>query len=217
MCEHIESTARPGKRSREKRNVGRPSKGSTQSLIKSIRDLVHSAIPVPSSKGQYLDEQQRLSHIQCSVCLDVLSLPVELGCNNLVCADCCCKWIEITGNTECPVCYTHKLSEDEISKPPPVVTQILAELKIRCNRCNNLTTASQFNAHLSSNCNQYTAISSPSLEDILSAPGTAPTLPVERRVAEKLVRRLLAESEDNTITISTGGQVRHKITEQLLM
>ena len=64
---------------------------------------------------------------------------------------------------------------------------------------------------------RYTTISSPSLEDILSAPGTAPTLPVERRVAEKLVRRLLAESEDNTITISTGGQVRHKITEQLLI
>ena len=50
VCEHIESTARPGKRSRVRRNVGRPSKGSTQAIIKCIRDLVRSAIPAPSSK-----------------------------------------------------------------------------------------------------------------------------------------------------------------------
>ena len=115
--------------------------------------------------------------------------------------------MEVTGSTGCPICYHHELTEEEFSIPPTLVLEVLAELKVRCNICSKQTTAGRFNAHLSSNCSRYTTITSPSLDDILSTPGTAPTLPVERRVAEKLVRRLLAESEDNTITISTGGQV----------
>ena len=125
MCEHVESTTKPGKkRSIEKRHVGRPSKGSMQSLITSVRELVQCATPV-SSKLQYVDEQLS-PHLECPICLAVLSQPVELGCRNLVCADCCCKWMEVTGSTGCPICYHHELTEEEFSKPPTLVIEVLA-------------------------------------------------------------------------------------------
>ena len=50
-------------------------------------------------------------------------------------------------------------------------------------------------------------ISLPFKDDILSQPSTALTLPIERKVAENMVRRLLAESENNTVRIPTRGPV----------
>ena len=45
------------------------------------------------------------------------------------------------------------------------------------------------------------------VEDILQTPPTVPTQPVERQVAEKVVRRMMEESDDNLIRLPTRGKV----------
>ena len=47
-----------------------------------------------------------------------------------------------------------------------------------------------------------------SVHDILEKSPTTPTIPVEKRVAESLIRRLMAESRDESvIRVPTRGQV----------
>ena len=63
--------------------------------------------------------------------------------------------------------------------------------------------------HKESQCKGHCKISSPShisAQEILLRPVTAPTQPVEK-VAENLVRRLMAENEDRIVKIPTKGQV----------
>ena len=148
--------------------------------------------------------------LECPLCLCILRQPVELECGRMVCGRCCCKWVEVSGETECPCCYDHQLDADSLRQPSAVLTNVLASLKLKCGVCNNTITAQQYLAHKSSNCQSHFDVASPSrvtAMSILLKSTTTPTHPVERQVAENLVRRLMAESVDSVLRIPTRGQV----------
>ena len=69
-------------------------------------------IQTPSTCYHYTDEQ--LTHLTCSICYSIVSQPIELGCNSLVCAACCQEWLEVSGDTYCPVCYHRQLEKATI-------------------------------------------------------------------------------------------------------
>ena len=133
----------------------------------------------------------------------VLQQPVQLGNDNLVCAPCCCGWLEDSSQEDRIAC--------SLQAAPRVVIKVLASLKVVCNSCKKQTTAEQFDLHKNSKCTAHYLVTSPTVDDILFKPSTAPTDPVERRIAGNVVRRLLAESDSNTIQIPTHGPVRTNI------
>ena len=163
---------------------------------------------VESSDVVYTTDQT--STLLCPLCCGVLNQPIELACGSLVCASCCSRWIEVSGQVSCPCCYQHDLHDLTIALPSAIVYDLLGDLKVVCSTCKMTTTARQYKLHLASHCQGHYELASPSrvsARDILQRPTTAPTLPVERRVAEHLVRRLLIESESTVVKIPTRGQV----------
>lgn len=130
-----------------------------------------------------------------------------MGCDKLVCANCCIEWLNNSEEASCPICIDDHLNASEIQPPSSVILEILANLRVHCTTCNRQATASKFDLHLGSNCSTNFLHTTPTVEDILSQSPTTPTLPVEKKVAEILVRRLLAESDSNTVTIPTRGQL----------
>ena len=72
--------------------------------------LLHTTHPpyVDSTDDvQYLPEH--VANILCPICCDILKQPIDLACGSLVCAHCCCRWIELSSKPSCPACYTHEL------------------------------------------------------------------------------------------------------------
>ena len=113
----------------------------------------------------------------------------------------------------CPCCYYHHLDNLTMSLPSTVVQDLLGTLKLSCAKCHQTTTVAQYRLHKISQCQGHYEVSSPSrvtAQHILQRPMTAPTLPVEKQVAEHLVRQLMTESKDTVVRIPTRGQVRNR-------
>ena len=97
-----------------------------------------------------------------------------------------------------------------MTRPSPVVHSVLGNLRLQCNKCRHVTTAQEYRQHKESRCEGHQVPVSPSrisARDILQCPTTAPVLPVEKRVAEHLVRRMLTETEGGILKIPTQGLV----------
>ena len=91
---------------------------------------------------------------------------------------------------------------------PTVVQDLLGTLRLSCTKCHMTTTAAQYRLHKNSQCQGHYEVSSPSqvtAQHILQRSIAAPTLPVEKQVAEHLVRRLMLECRDRVVRIPTRG------------
>ena len=72
--------------------------------------------------------------LQCSVCLKVLKDPVQCPNEHYFCRSCIQK--SLRENAEaCPMCQ-HHLTEETLTKPPRILTELLEGLKIRCDNEN---------------------------------------------------------------------------------
>ena len=68
--------------------------------------------------------------LQCSVCLKVLKDPVQCPNEHYFCRSCICK--SLRENAEaCPMCNNH-LTEENLTKPPRILMELLQNLEIRC-------------------------------------------------------------------------------------
>ena len=68
--------------------------------------------------------------LQCSVCLKVLKDPVQCPNEHYFCRSCICK--SLRENSEaCPMC-NHHLTEENLTKPPRILRELLQSLEIRC-------------------------------------------------------------------------------------
>ena len=47
-----------------------------------------------------------LDQLECPVCLDILTQPMELPCKAMACAQCIIHWVATTGSVHCPCCYS---------------------------------------------------------------------------------------------------------------
>ena len=185
--------------------------------MKHIEDTApESFLPAEESAPQY-EQKPLITQLSCSICCMVLNQPVELACGSIVCASCCRQWIKHTKPPciPCPSCYDDQLSSSTIRPPPPLLITLLSDLLIHCAKCGKLVKASEYIRHMDNNCELFSqpVMNSPSkvtLKDVLSKPVSTPATPMERRVTEHLVRRLLDESpEEKVIKVPTRGQVSH--------
>lgn len=185
--------------------------------MKHIQDTApESFLPAEESVPQY-ESKPLISKLTCSICCMVLNQPVELACGSIVCASCCRQWIKYSKppSIPCPSCYDDELNSSSIRPPPPLLITLLSDLLLHCAKCTKLVKVSEYMRHLDSNCEQFSqpVMNSPSkvtLKDVLSKPVSTPATPMERRVTEHLVRRLLDESpEEKVIKVPTRGQVSY--------
>jgi len=155
---------------------------------------------------EYVSEQA--TSLLCHLCSEVVSQPVE--CESLVCASCCCRWIQVSRSVECPCCYRHQLDDTTINLPSVVVLDLLGTLRLSCNRCSRTTIARQYHKHKESNCQGHYELVSPfqvTVENI-SPKASHSTYSASGKAGGKhLVRRLMSESEDSVLRIPTRGQV----------
>ena len=214
VCKHLDAITRGGgQNKRARKNRGRPSGYSPTAAYAHIKQLVKSLPHFVDSAEEVIYTSDQAATLLCPLCLEVLDQPIELACSNLVCANCCCKWIERSGTVSCPCCYYHQLDDLTMYLPSTVVQDLLGTLKLSCTKCHKTTTAAQYRLHKISLCQGHYEVSSPSrvtAQHILQRPTTAPTLPVEKQVAEHLVRQLMTESKDTVVRIPTRGQVRNR-------
>ena len=68
--------------------------------------------------------------LKCSICLKVLKDPVQCPNEHYFCRPCIQRNLSHNAKT-CPVCE-HSLTEETLTKPPRIVTQLLGNLMIRC-------------------------------------------------------------------------------------
>ena len=68
--------------------------------------------------------------LQCSVCLKVFKDPVQCPNEHYFCRSCIQKTLRHNSET-CPLCQT-PLTEETLSKPPKILTELLESLMIRC-------------------------------------------------------------------------------------
>ena len=154
--------------------------------------------------------------LSCPICSAVLERPLQLACGNIICYNCCQKWIHScpTCPVPCPCCYDHHLEMTTICPPPPVVISLLSSLLVICSKgCGRLVRADHYTKHLDSKCVGYyhLEVNSPSkitLQDFLSKPTRTPPTPAEKKVAGHLVRRLLHDGQQQVLKVPTHGQVR---------
>ena len=87
----------------------------------------------PDSFGGY--EEDRFENkvdikLQCSVCLKVFKDPVQCPNEHYFCRSCIQTNLRHNAET-CPVCQ-HPLTEETLTKPPRILTELLDSLMIRC-------------------------------------------------------------------------------------
>lgn len=148
----------------------------------------------------------RRGDLECPVCCRILTQPVHLQCDNVMCASCCRQWVQISSSLSCPCCHgDHPFSPDSIHTPSRVLLNHLENLILTCTKCGSMVRAGDHSSHLRKGCGEH----------IHRSPASA--APNEDRVACSVIRRKLSESEDGvTISMSTSGKVLLNYTSTLM-
>ena len=107
------------------------------------------------------------------------------------------QWIGSNNMTDCPCCYTHQLNDDHVCTPSQTVVQLL----------NHLMKSGPLDAAATLSPPATPSPSNTTIKEILSKSTSSPTTPMERKLTEKLVRRMMAEGESSIIKLPTRGQV----------
>ena len=148
VCKHLDAITRGGgQNKRARKNRGRPSGYSPTAAIAHIKQLVKSLPHFVDSAEEVIYTSDQAATLLCPLCLEVLDQPIELACSNLVCGNCCCKWIERSGTLSCPCCYYHQLDDLTMYLLSTVVQDLLGTLKLSCTKCHKTTTAAQYRLH----------------------------------------------------------------------
>ena len=129
----------------------------------------------------------------CPICTNLLDRPVELACSSIVCLNCCRKWIQhhLCPSLVCPCCYS--TFDSSHIRPPPALLVTLEGLLVDCFK--KIVRIKNYKKHLQEQCRShytYQMIDLPSkmtISEVLSRPTNLPATPVEKKVAEHLVKK----------------------------
>ena len=211
VCQHFESLQKGGRPKKAQHMTGRPRNDSPRYCIQHIRDI---APPAPHHADVAICENHQvvdLGELECPICCDTIQRPVELvDCCTMVCADCCCTWLEYSTNTNCPCCHgDHLRNFRSIRQASPLILSILASLCVVCGKCGDHMRQDTYSEHLVQNCSSSPQDSpDTSIDEIMSQPLSTPLTVVEQKLQSRLAKRSLAASpEENILKIKTGGQV----------
>ena len=119
----------------------------------------------------------------------MLSQPLKLHCNAVVCAKCIADSIATSASTQCPCCEDAvNLVPGSVQPAPDLTQRLLCDVMVSCDTCNRDVRAGDYDSH---ECHRLGII--------------------EEQCASKVIRRILSENtKDNIIQIKTGGTVSDK-------
>ena len=90
--------------------------------------------------------------LQCSVCLKILKDPVQCPNEHYFCRSCICK--SLRENSEACTTCNHHLTEENLTKPPRILTELLQSLEIRCDHenrgCEKVIKLADLDSHVNS-------------------------------------------------------------------
>ena len=204
VCSHIKAQQHP-KGGRKKKEViaGRPKGDSNRAL------MTHAMCTAPAAwcpEGTPFAESTKMLHLNCAVCQNLLSRPLEISdCSSLVCCACLIKCLETAEDMQCPCCCRHSLKDfSTVRAPTSYFLKILGEVKVVCSTCKKNVAQSEYYSH---NCNSQTS-PEVSVNEIFAKSSEVPLTTVEEELQSHLVKRALTQSTTNSIKIKTGGQVK---------
>ena len=193
ICLHFEQLAKGGgQNKKEPKNRGRRSGETLKSVINYIMSINSTVMPTQDPNPSCFNPSFQTDKLTCCVCLCLLSRPVQLSCDNMICASCCCEAIRKSYSLDCPCCYSHTLNQSTVLRPPAIVGSLLNEVMVSCVKgCNKAVKVSNYEQHLVGNCRGfYEDLDSPSkvtLRDVLSKPNTSPASLAEMKATSHLV------------------------------
>ena len=92
-------------------------------------------------------------------------------------------------------------------QPSDLLLGVLGQAMVICPFCTKSVRYSDIKAHHTTECSD-TNPADLTLQDVLSQPLATEPTEVEKQVAAKLVRKMMAAGTSSTLHIPTGGQVR---------
>ena len=152
-----------------------------------------------------------LKELYCPICCDILQSPIELvDCRAVVCAECCCSWLQHCDETSC---YSDHLKD--FSTTSKLVVSLLGGLCVICGECGRCVRMEDYSQHTDGGCKTHhnSHPHDTSVEGVLSQPVTTSLTTVKLKLQSKLTRHSLAASlEENVLRINAGGQVCNYLT-----
>ena len=216
MCRHFRSIQTGGGKSGGNRaSLGRPKTNTSRDLAAQVTAMAPAPFFSPLTP---LPLAHTSTNVWCVVCMEVLDRPIELGCGNLICLLCCTKCLGTS--TNCPCCCSSLVNHTH--SPSRVTMDIVGSQLVVCGKgCNRVVKAEQYFSHTRSQCQAFFehSVHSPSrstIRDLLDKHMETPTTNTEKRVANSLIKRLMAENRDESVLqLTTGGQVKKICVSQL--
>jgi hypothetical protein len=146
-----------------------------------------------------------LEDLQCPFCQFIANQPVELPCKTTMCMN-CLLWVSHRGDN-CLSCGAEHDLGSAVSVSP-IFNKLLLKLVLRC-ICDKPVQLENLNLHIASSCKGHVVDASQGLtvQQLLQQPLNTQIISLEERTAGHLVRKMLLQAENNTITLPTGGHV----------
>lgn len=199
---------------------GRPKVNTPKELVSRLTALApasfFSTTPLPTHDSS----AHQNTTVLCTICTGILDRPIELGCGTVACLLCITRWLTIKAEldadseVECPCCENPL--HDHAKAPSTVTMEVLGGQEVICFKgCNRAVKADHYMAHIQSQCQNYSSHSvlSPSrttLGEVLDKDIDKPATHTEKKVAQNIIARMMAEGESSKILqLPTRGQV-HK-------
>ena len=183
---------RGGKSQKVSKQPGQPKCAGPKGIIEHIKSITPPITKLPISL--HVSETQTLSaieHLQCSVCMEVLSQPVELPCRALVCISCVVNWLTVSASSQCPCCFSESpLTSTSIHPAPSLILKLVGDILVCCPACKVEVKVGTYDMH------QCTPQAKSSSKDDL-------------QVTSSVIQQLLSESPENIVEIPTRGTVSY--------
>ena len=106
---------------------GRPSGETPRAVIEHIKAIPAPHLPPSEDPHPQFVPSPILDRLCCSICTEVALSPIQLSCDHTLCANCCCKCIQVTYTLNCPCCYRHILSSETVAPPSDLFLSLLNE------------------------------------------------------------------------------------------
>ena len=107
--------------------------------------------PVISSEHSYprpplaKDNLSVLDQLECPVCLDIVTQPMELPYRAMACTQCIIHWVATTGSVHCPCCYS--CEPMHIKPASNLVLLMLKDVLVHCTICTRDMRAVMYEHH----------------------------------------------------------------------
>ena len=116
-------------------------------LIKHIQVIASATITDPGCPRPPVtpDNLSCLSKLECPICLEILSRPIELPCSVLACAECAIEWLKVSGTVLRPCC--HSAVPMALWPASDFMQLLLNDVLVHCPSCGRDMRTSAFAGH----------------------------------------------------------------------